>query len=266
MAVKVAKKRRIARVAGWSAGILAVLVILAGAIVKYWYAPSVIRRHAALAVERYWEGSVRIGSVDFNYFGPATLRDVELLDSSGRQWVRLGAICFDLRDWPGTHPILEQVRIEGLDITACRQDGKYGPPVKAFPKGPSRLKDYMDLRRITVDGFSASIVDYAGGQRRLIPLGQAVNAQIDIRSDGAFDLSVPDFRLATIIPLKISELQARNARIKDGKIEAPAVSFRTCGGEVRAGFYSVTGGPGRIVYGGKAAAESIDLPELVCSI
>lgn len=266
MAEKGEKKRRLAKVTAWSVGILAGLLVAAGAAVKYWYAPSVIRERAALAVAKYWDGPIRIGSVDFNYFGATTLRDVDLLDGGGRRWVRLDSISFDLRDWPGTHPMLEQIRIENLVVTACRKDGKYEMPVKAFPKGPSRLKDYMDLKRISVYGFSALIIDIAGMQTRQLAVGDGQNVRIDVRPDGVFDVIIPDIQLATTAPLKISEIQVHEGRINDGKIEAPSLTFKTCGGDVKATFYAVTGGPRKLVYGGRATAEEIDLSTLVRSI
>jgi len=54
------------------------LAIIAGVFTKYYFAPAVVRQRLRTGLADYWEGTVRVGEVSFNYFGPVRLREVEL--------------------------------------------------------------------------------------------------------------------------------------------------------------------------------------------
>ena len=68
----------------------AVLVVLAGclaAAAKYWFVPRFLRRELHEGLGKVWDGTVEVGRVEFNFFGPLRLERVVLRDwRSGPGW------------------------------------------------------------------------------------------------------------------------------------------------------------------------------------
>ncbi len=150
--------------------VAAVLVAALGVAAKFWILPAVIRSQAIAALGDYWTGPVSLGKVEFNYFGPITLRDAELRDADGHVWVRLARLDARLRDWPGVHPVLEGLEASGLTLRPkFNEQGEMDPPLRIpETEGPSPIEPYVDLRSVRVTPIDVDVF-YPPDQSTAVP-------------------------------------------------------------------------------------------------
>jgi len=144
--------RRLA-IAGGALVLTIAAAVLAG---KYWLVPVVLRQQISAALREQWDGQLTIGAVNFNWTGPSYLQDVELRDAAGREWLRAKSVKLTTRDWPGLHPALGEVAVEGLDLQGYFTDGALQLPLKPAPLQQGK-NEYVDLCAITIRNMSIGI-------------------------------------------------------------------------------------------------------------
>jgi len=148
--------------------VAAIIVLAAAAAIaaKYWIVPAMVRERLREAAGRYWDGTVEIDQVEFNYFGPIRLRGVRLLDGLGRQHAAARSVTLLLEDIT-RRPVLRDVVVEGLAVRAWRADGKFVFPVR-IPARTDR-KALVDMHSLQVDGLRAALYDDGVLRRRFGP-------------------------------------------------------------------------------------------------
>ena len=150
------------------------LVVLAGVLIvagQVWIIPAVARSQIRSAAADYWAGDVAFGEFEFSYFGPVRVRDLQLRDEGGRTWARVESVSLTLRDMPGVHPLLSDVVVDGVELTAHFRDGRCEPPLLEPPEPePSRIGEYVDLQRVTIRNVTVGVADDRGQSLRTVPL------------------------------------------------------------------------------------------------
>ncbi len=132
---------------------LAVIVAIAAAAVKFYFAPKLIAAEVEKSLGGYWVGSVEVGGVAFNYFGPILLHGLVLRAQAGQTWLAEDTVTVELEDWPGLHPRVTQLRSRRLAVTVY--EGKSLPVTAPASGEPS---DLFDLRDVLVNGADLTIV------------------------------------------------------------------------------------------------------------
>ncbi len=152
---------------------LVLLVVLAGAVMKYWVGPWLIHREFAQAAGKLWQGQATLGQVEFNYRDPIVLQDMQLADANGRSWLHAGRIEVSL-DWPGVLPVVVNVHVRGLQLSAHQTGGRVHPPLK--PRSPEVAEapspapqaksksahQWIALRQVTVNDCTVALFDAQG--------------------------------------------------------------------------------------------------------
>jgi hypothetical protein len=166
--VSTAKRRWFRRLRIILGSLIALLLIL-GVAGKFWIVPAVMRWEIQKHLSDYWDGTVRIDEVEFNFTSPIRLRGISLIDSERRPWAWVGSVEVTLEGWPGTHPVATQIDVDKVAFTAYCKDGKCRIPIR-FPaeRTPGRAAQYVDLHRLSVRGISASVVHDTGANGDLI--------------------------------------------------------------------------------------------------
>jgi hypothetical protein len=141
------RKRRWRKVLVWVAAVVAVLVGLL--VVAVAITPTLVRSQIADAVGDYWDGRLEIGPMHLGMSSPLRVEELRLVDSHGKTWVEVGSVSLHLRDWPGLHPVLEEVDVEDVALTAHFAEGLCRIPL-TLPEGPSEPSGYVELRRASV--------------------------------------------------------------------------------------------------------------------
>jgi len=173
-----ARKRRWLRLLFKVLAVLAVASIVLAAAGKFWIVPAVVRWQVREKLPDYWRGSAEIGEIEFNYTGPIYLAGIRLLDEAGRQWLSVGSVKLTLKNWPGIEPVLSEVEIDGLDVTAYFKDRRCSPPLKPLPSKPTDMSRYVDIESLVVRNISLQKVDEAG------PGDRTGNVVFTLRRDG----------------------------------------------------------------------------------
>lgn len=103
-----------------------------------------------------WGGKLIIGTVDFRWTGPAYLHGIELRDTSGRTRLRAESVTLTMRDWPGLHPVLSDVDVEGLSVKGYFADGALELPTQPVPPQPAKNAS-IGLHSVTVRNMSIAV-------------------------------------------------------------------------------------------------------------
>jgi len=116
---------------------LALLVTIVALLAKPWIIPAVLRWQASSALADYWDGRLEIGEVDFRWSEPIELRNIRLSDARGRMWASVGSVRVTLRNWPSTRPVLTDVEVSSVNLTAYFDAGRLAAPLLT-PRRASR--------------------------------------------------------------------------------------------------------------------------------
>ncbi len=122
----------------------AILFAAIAAATKYLVAPALVRSQAQQALGDYWDGTVEIGQVEFDFTGPVLLRNIVLKDTAGRTWATLNNLTARLDNWPGLHPVLADLDGNTLEVRAHFIDGKCRPPLRT-PPSPAQVQHIDSL-------------------------------------------------------------------------------------------------------------------------
>jgi hypothetical protein len=142
--------------------VLAVGVVAAGLIAKYWGIPGIIASKIQSVVAKQWDGEVKVGAVEFSYSGPIFIRNMEIHDGAKRPWLHVGSVEMGLRGWPGVSPVLATVDVSQVSVNTHFKDGRLDLPVHKQEKPsspPSDMSKYVDVQRLTARDISYTIAD-----------------------------------------------------------------------------------------------------------
>ena len=131
--------------------ILLVLLPLAG---KYWVLPAEFRWRIGKAAGHYWDGTLDVGRIEFNYFTPIRVRDVVLRDRAGRQWGRIDSATLGFKSWPSLSPVLSRSRIDRMALELHLIDGTCRPPIRNVPDLLRLLEQVTDIQAVTIRRLS----------------------------------------------------------------------------------------------------------------
>ena len=146
-------KRRWRKVLIWTASVAAVLAAVVVAALAL--TPTIVRSQVAAAAEKVWDGQLEIRDLRLGTSSPLRVEGVELIDSKGRTWLTVGSIALHLRDWPSLHPVLEEVEINQVTVTAYFDEGRCELPLTLTASDePSEPSPYVDLQRVSVRNIS----------------------------------------------------------------------------------------------------------------
>lgn len=152
----------------WAARLRRVVLVLVAAVaflavaMQLWIVPAVVRWQLGEKLPEYWSGEATIGTIEFSWFGPTRLRGISLVDDRGRRWARIETVELTLRDFPGLHPVLSEVAVDGVDLRAHFDRGACRLPLLDFPDEPSPLREYVDIRSVVVRNVSVGLVGDGG--------------------------------------------------------------------------------------------------------
>ena len=132
---------------------------LLGAVFWAWVVPVLIRSEIRRQVDKVWRGEVRIGSLDLDWSGTLVLRDAQLLDGRGRQWLRLDQASVELGDWPSLRPTIRRVRARKVDV-AVHLDG--GSPILPVQPGGDHVDLLDNLESVEATQISVTLSDDSG--------------------------------------------------------------------------------------------------------
>lgn len=132
---------------------------LLGAVFWAWVVPVLIRSEIRRQVDKVWRGEVRIGSLDLDWSGTLVLRDAQLLDGRGRQWLRLDQASVELGDWPSLRPTIRRVRARKVDV-AVHLDG--GSPILPVQPGGDHVDLLANLESVEATQIAMTLSDDSG--------------------------------------------------------------------------------------------------------
>ncbi len=145
-----------------AAGSALILLGALAAALHFWIGPAVIKSQVSGALGKYWAGRVEVGSATFRLFSAPSAGDISLYDAQGRLWLRATGVQPELRGWPGLHPAVTGVRVQGVEVVAHVVGGRIEPPLHAASKeqsaGPS-------LGAILVGDAAVTIISHDDGSR-----------------------------------------------------------------------------------------------------
>jgi len=238
--------------------------LLAAIVAEHWVIPAIIRSEATAGVERMWDGTLEIGEIDFNFFSPTRIHDVRLVDSQEREWLTVAGVVLHLRDFPGTHPVLTRVEVEGLNASLHLREGRLVLPLRdtAGPP-PSWLDEYVDLREILAGEVTVSVHDETRVLRRFT--GHDFQAR---REAAPYEVSLG--RLVTDAGPLASDLVA-SVLITDGRFDATGFKASVCGGAVEgrvagptdSADADATSDQSAAFYAGSLVVRGVDIPALM---
>jgi len=151
-------KKRLRRL-GIVLAVVAAVVAAAAVAAKYWVIPAVIASQIESAAAEQWDGPVSVGDVEFNFFGPITLRNIDVRDRAQRPWLHVGRVELALRNWPGLAPVLTAVDVHDVAVSMHLKDGRLELPILQPQKTeqPDDVGKYVDIQRLTVRGISCTV-------------------------------------------------------------------------------------------------------------
>jgi hypothetical protein len=141
-------------------GVLVVLVLIGWG----WIAPAFVRARIHQALSEHWRGEVVVGRVALNLREPLVLDGVSLRDPDGHEWLGVGSVRVHLRDWPGIHPVVEEVVVDWLRVDGRIENGQVPLPLRLDaptgpPADPSAALEYVDLLRVAVERIDLAAAD-----------------------------------------------------------------------------------------------------------
>ena len=130
------------------------LVVIGGAVTKYFFAPAAVRQRLRAGLSDYWEGTVEVGEVSFSYFGPIRLREVELAGLANSTRVLAGQVVLHMKDYPSVNPVITDVEVTDLAIQLSGDGEGLDLPLE-LPDVPA--DQAADLESVEVTGVSLSL-------------------------------------------------------------------------------------------------------------
>ncbi|HUT01858.1 MAG TPA: hypothetical protein VM031_05350 [Phycisphaerae bacterium] len=234
-----------------AAAIAALLVLVLALAGKWWLAPALVRWQLARLLPEYWDGSVEIADVDFDYTGlvPITLRGLVLHDRRGRPWLRADAVRLALPNWPSLRPKVAVVILSRPTVTAHRAAGRCDVPLR---KIPSQWWDqYVDLKALLIERGSFELIEDGRATVR-----SPARDVLLLGSGGRYRLSVPGYG-----PV-VRDMRADAFVVTDRGVEIRRLVGRLGGGRIVASMTGRLAPGGRAEARGQVVARSLDLARI----
>lgn len=140
---------------------IVMLVVLAAALTaKFWLVPEIATKKINSRLADFWDGSAKVGKIEFNYFAPTILKNITFRDKSQRDWLRVDALKVTIEDLFHFSPKLKKLEVGRLEINLYLAQGHLIIPVKPSPnKSNGSLGGYLDLDEIVINDGSISVED-----------------------------------------------------------------------------------------------------------
>lgn len=141
--------------------VMVVLVLLVGAL-PYVAMPWLVRRALPRVAGGYWQGDVAVDDARFRYFGPMELTGLSVRDEQERSWLAVDGVQVGLRDWPGTHPVVNEITVGVMTVRCYVDGGRLVIPYRTPEvSGPSDfdISSYVAPERVTVNRINLELVD-----------------------------------------------------------------------------------------------------------
>jgi len=139
---------------------LVLIAAIAAVAVKFYVAPLVIADQVEKSLGEYCLGSVKIGGVEFSYFGPIRAYGLVVRNQAGDKWLDADLATAELEDWPSLHPRVTKLTLRRPNVTIYQ-----GEPSPLTTPAESEPSDLLDLRDVLVDGATLTLVR-PNGQRK----------------------------------------------------------------------------------------------------
>jgi len=141
---------------------LGLIAAIAAVAVKFYVAPMVIADRVEKSLGEYCLGSVKVGGVEFSYFGPIRAYGLVLRNQAGDKWVDADLATVELEDWPSLHPRITALTLRRPNVTIYQ-----GEPSPLTSPAESEPSDLFDLRDVLVDGATLTLVRVDGRRESL---------------------------------------------------------------------------------------------------
>jgi len=141
---------------------LALIAAIALVAVKFYVAPMVIADQVEKSLGEYCLGPVKVGGVEFNYFGPIRAYGLVLRNQAGDKWMDADLVTVELEDWPGLRPRVTKLTFRRPNVTIYQGE----PSPFTSPADPEPM-DLFDLRDVLVDGATLTLVRPDGQRESL---------------------------------------------------------------------------------------------------
>lgn len=161
---KILDEGRRARYVTWVLRIITGLIILVAIIAHFWLVPAKFQREIKRSLLRFWDGQVEIDDLEVNYFAPIYLGGVRFIDRAGRECLHAGRVKMIFAKWPGMHPVVTEVEIEGLNLKIQLADKKLTLPFTYPSERTPRSRKTADIRTLTIKDAEITIVDTRGSE------------------------------------------------------------------------------------------------------
>lgn len=206
-----------------AAAVAVLLVLAAATATKYWVAPHMLRLRLSAVCSQYWRGSVRIGSVDFSFFGPARLRGLELLDECGRQHLWADEATVRLKNRLSDRPTVTSIAARGVSVNFHRVGGKLVFPLRLPPQGDELIEHCLDLQSIQLRDLSVKLLE----DRRVS--WQLSRPMVTVtRGAKSYEVELPDQEV--IDGLRITPLHGNGGQVLAGlEFEAAVLGGKASG-------------------------------------
>jgi len=146
----------------WAVGFLVALAFVLFVFAYVWLIPDIVRREMKQRLAELSEGSVNIEHVQTSYKGQVVVKGIQFYDKTKQPWLLVDKTTITLANWPGLHPSIEIVQIDGLDLRLSLKDGRLILPVIHRP-GPSSGQDKnFNLDKLTINRAALTIQDANG--------------------------------------------------------------------------------------------------------
>lgn len=146
----------------WLLRIIAGLIILVAIIAHFWLIPAKFQREIKRNLLKFWDGQVVIDGLEVSYFTPIYLGGVRFIDRTGRECLHTGRVKMIFAKWPGMHPVVTEVEIEGLTLKMRLADKKFTLPFTYPSKRTPRSRKTADIRKLIIKDAEITIADKQG--------------------------------------------------------------------------------------------------------
>jgi len=140
--------------------VLAVLLIVVAA--KAWILPDIIRHKAEQQLSRFSEGRVTIENVEVKQSGHVSLEGIRFCDKLERPWLAVDKARTVLVNWPSFNPTVEEIAIDGLNLTLSVVEGKAVFPPIRLPQPAAGAAGWPRIPKFAINHGAITVVDAEG--------------------------------------------------------------------------------------------------------
>jgi len=143
-------------------GALVLTAIVFFAVTALWLVPGLVKREVKRNLSKLSEGSVSIEQVRTSYTGQVVVKRVQFSDKAKRRWLSAEKMTINLARWPGLHPVIESLQIDGLDLRLSTENGKLLMPTVNWPEPSDDGEQKSEFNGLTINQATITILDADG--------------------------------------------------------------------------------------------------------